>query len=106
MFADIVPGPGVRTAAVRFLDGIAGLPAGPAALARMADAAIVPLAVLPIDRRARRIELGEPIRPRPSPDGPAASDRDTLQRLADAWSAVIRRNPEWWAAVYPLDWEP
>jgi lauroyl/myristoyl acyltransferase len=104
MFADIVPDPGVRTIAVGFLDGVARLPAGPAALARMADAAIVPLAVLPLDRRAWRIELGEPIRPRPSAEGPAETDRDTLQRLADAWSEVIRRYPEWWAAVYPLAW--
>jgi KDO2-lipid IV(A) lauroyltransferase len=104
MFADIVPDPGVRTIAVRLLDGVAALPAGPAAIARMADAAIVPLAVLPLDQRAWKIELGEPIRPRPSADGPAAVDRDTLQRLADAWSAMIRRHPEWWAAVYPLDW--
>jgi hypothetical protein len=64
----------------------------------------VPLAVLPLDRRAWKIELGEPIVPRPSADGPAAADRDTLQRLADAWSEVIRRHPEWWAAVYPLAW--
>jgi lauroyl/myristoyl acyltransferase len=105
MLADIVPDPGVRTMAVRFLDGVAGLPAGPAALARMADAAIVPLAVLPLDRRAWKIELGEPIRARRSGDGAAATDGDTLQRLADAWSEVIRRHPEWWAAVYPLAWE-
>jgi lauroyl/myristoyl acyltransferase len=105
MFADIVPDPGVRTIAVRFLDGVAALPAGPAALARMAGAVIVPLAVLPLDQRAWKIELGEPISPRPSADGPAAADRDTLQRLADAWSEVIRRDPEWWAAVYPLAWE-
>jgi lauroyl/myristoyl acyltransferase len=104
MFADIVPDPGVRTIAVRFLDGVAALPAGPAALARMSGAAIVPLAVLPLDQRAWKIELGEPIIPRPSADGPAAADRDTLQRLADAWSDVIRRDPEWWAAVYPLAW--
>ncbi len=105
MFADIVPDPGVRTIAVRFLDGVARLPAGPAALARIAGAVIVPLAVLPLDQRAWRIELGDPIRPRPSAGGPAAADRDTLQRLADAWTAVIRRDPEWWAAVYPLAWE-
>jgi lauroyl/myristoyl acyltransferase len=105
MFADIVPEPGVRTIAVRFLDGIAGLPAGPAALARMADAVIVPLAVLPLDQRAWLIELGEPIHPRRSADGAAATDRATLQRLADAWSDVIRRYPEWWAAVYPLAWD-
>lgn len=105
MLADIVPDPGVRTMAVRFLDGVAWLPAGPAALARMADAAIVPLAVLPLDQRAWRIELGEPIRARRSADGAAAADGDTLQRLADAWSEVIRRHPEWWAAVYPLAWD-
>jgi lauroyl/myristoyl acyltransferase len=105
MFADIVPDPGVRTIAVRFLDGVARLPAGPAALARMGDAVIVPLAVLPLDQRAWKIELGEPIHPRTSAAGPAGADRDTLQRLADAWSDVIRRGPEWWAAVYPLAWE-
>jgi lauroyl/myristoyl acyltransferase len=104
MFADIVPDPGVRTIAVSFLDGVARLPAGPAALARMADAVIVPVAVLPLDQRAWKIGLGQPIHPRASAEGPAATDRDTLQRLADAWSEVIGRSPEWWAAVYPLCW--
>ena len=104
MFSDIVPGAGVRTLPVRFLDDVAWLPAGPAALARMTDAVIVPLAVLPLDRRAWVIELGEPIDPRRAGGDAASADHETLQRMADAWSDVIRRYPEWWAAVYPLDW--
>ena len=104
MFSDIVPTAGVRTLPVRFLDGVAWLPAGPAALARMADAVIVPLAVLPLDRRAWVIELGEPIDPRTADGDGASADHETLQRMADAWSDLIRRYPEWWAAVYPLRW--
>lgn len=103
MFADIVPTPHQRTLEVDFLDGRVRLPAGPAALARMSGATVVPLAVLPVDRRAWVAHLGEPIAAPPPRAGDDA-DRATLQRLADAWSDVIRRHPEWWAAVYPLDW--
>jgi len=104
MFSDIVPEADVRTLPVRFLDDVAWLPAGPAALARMADAVIVPLAVLPLDRRAWVIELGDPIDPRLAEGDAASADHAILQRMADAWSDVIRRHPEWWAAVYPLEW--
>jgi KDO2-lipid IV(A) lauroyltransferase len=104
MFSDIVPEAGMRMLPVRFLDDVAWLPAGPAALARMADAVIVPLAVLPLDRRAWVIELGDPIDPRRAGGNGASADHETLQQMADAWSQVIRRYPEWWAAVYPLDW--
>jgi lauroyl/myristoyl acyltransferase len=103
MFADIVAMPGVRTLAVDFLDGRVRLPAGPAAIARMSGATIVPLAVLPVDRRAWVAHLGRPI-PAPPVRAGEDADRETLQRLADAWGEVIARNPEWWAAVYPLDW--
>jgi KDO2-lipid IV(A) lauroyltransferase len=103
MFADIVAMPGVRTLEVDFLGGRVRLPAGPATLARMSGATIVPLAVLPVDRRAWVAHLGDPI---PAPPVRAGKDGDhaTLQRLAAAWGDVIARSPEWWAAVYPLDW--
>jgi KDO2-lipid IV(A) lauroyltransferase len=102
MFADIAM-PGVRTLEVDFLDARVRLPAGPAALARMSGATIVPLAVLPVDRRAWVAHLGEPI-PAPPVRAGEEADRETLERLADAWGTVIARHPDWWAAVYPLDW--
>jgi lauroyl/myristoyl acyltransferase len=103
MFADIVAMPGVRTLEVDFLDARVRLPAGPAALARMSGATIVPLAVLPVDRRAWVAHLGEPI-PAPPMRAGEEADRQTLGRLAAAWGDVIARHPDWWAAVYPLDW--
>ena len=102
MFADMTPD-GVRTMDVPFLDGVAALPAGPAVLARLAQVPIVPLAVLPIDRRAWLIRLGDPIPPPPRRAGEAA-ERRALEAMAAAWTAEIRRNPQQWAAVYPLRW--
>jgi KDO2-lipid IV(A) lauroyltransferase len=103
MFADIVALPGMRTLEVRLLDGTVRLPAGPATLARLSGAAIVPLAVLPLDARAWRIQLGDPILP-PARDAGPDADRATLQRMADSWTDVISRHPDHWAAVYPLEW--
>jgi lauroyl/myristoyl acyltransferase len=102
MFSDIAP-PGVATAPVRLGAGVVELPLGPATLARLGGAPIVPMAVLPMGPRAWRVELGAAIEPAPRQAG-QAGDAEVLQRLADAWSAVIRRHPEQWAAVYPLRW--
>ena len=103
VFSDILPDRGMRTVAVRLLDAVAELPSGAAALARMTGAPIFPLAVLPLDHRAWLIELGAEI-PAPPRSSGASGEHATMQALADAWTAVIRRVPEQWAAVYPLDW--
>lgn len=103
MFADIVPDARTRTLPVRFLDGTVALPAGPAALARMSGAVIVPLAVLPLDARAWVAHLGTPI-PAPPRRSGSHGEQAALQQLADDWSAVIREHPDQWAAVYPLAW--
>jgi KDO2-lipid IV(A) lauroyltransferase len=105
MFSDIVAGPGVATAPVRLGAGVVELPLGPATLARLGGAPILPVAVLPIAPRAWRAVVGAPIEPAPRGSG-AAGDAEVLQRMADAWSEVIRRYPEQWAAVYPLRWHP
>jgi KDO2-lipid IV(A) lauroyltransferase len=102
LFSDIAAA-GVATAAVRLLDGIVELPLGPATLGRIGDAPIVPFAVLPVAPRAWRVLLGSPIEPAGRSEG-AAGDVAVLQRIADVWTAVIRRHPEHWAAVYPLRW--
>ena len=35
---------------------------------------------------------------------PAAGERAVLQQLADRWTETIRRNPEHWAAPFPINW--
>lgn len=102
LLADIVP-PGARTFAVRLLDGTVDLPAGPATLARIGNAVVVPLAVLPIAPRAWRVVLGDPIEPPSRRSGRGGEQRMT-QALADAWEPWLREYPEHWAAVYPLSW--
>jgi len=91
-----------RRYAVRFGDGVAHLPAGLVALARLASAPIVPFAVLPNGHRTWRAELSAPIAP------PAAEDDEqvVLQRVADRWTELIRAHPDHWSANFPIAWEP
>jgi lauroyl/myristoyl acyltransferase len=102
LLGDIVV-PGMRTYPTRFLDGVAELPAGVAALSRLTGAAIVPMAILPEAPRRWRVELGTPI-PAPARASRRDGERTALQALADAWTATIRANVEHWAAVYPIPW--
>ena len=102
LLGDIVA-PGMRTYPTRFLDGIAELPAGVAALSRLTGAAIVPMAILPEAPRRWRVELGEPISA-PARTSRREGERAALQALADAWTPTIRANVEHWAAVYPIPW--
>lgn len=98
--------PGMRTYPVRLLDGACELPAGPAALARLAGSPVVPFAVVPGERpRSWRIEVEPPLEPPARTDG-EAGEADLLQRLADRWTEQLRRHPEHWAAVYPMRWHP
>lgn len=92
-----------RSYRVRFLDAEANLPGGTVALARLCGAPIVPFAVLPLGRRRWRVVIEPPLFPpgRGSRDG---GEQRLLQELVDRWSAVIRSNPEHWAAVYPIPW--
>jgi lauroyl/myristoyl acyltransferase len=102
MLGDIVM-PGMRTYPVRFLDAVAELPAGIAALARLTEAAIVPMAILPEAPRRWVVDLGEPI-PAPPRSSGREGEQTALQKLADAWTAAIRAHAEHWAAVYPITW--
>lgn len=95
--------PGMRTAEVTLLGKPILLPSGPAALARMAGAPLLPFAVLPIDVRAWRLWIGEAIPPPPRRSG-RAGEAATMQTLAGAWSDLLRRYPTQWAAVEPLGW--
>jgi lauroyl/myristoyl acyltransferase len=54
---------GMRGHVVRFLDAGCILPGGPAAIARLAQAPLIPFAVYPNGERRRRQELGIPIEP-------------------------------------------
>jgi KDO2-lipid IV(A) lauroyltransferase len=94
--------PGMRTFPVRFLDGCLELPAGPAALARLAGSPVLPFCILPIAPRAWRVVLGEAIEP--PPRRAREAERDLLQALADVWSMWIRANPEQWEAFDPMPW--
>jgi lauroyl/myristoyl acyltransferase len=97
--------PGMRTYRVRLLDGDVELPAGPAALARLSGAPIVPFAVLPDGDRRWRIEILEPVPP-PSQAGGRQEEQATLQDVADRLGEVLRTDIEHWAAVYPMRWVP
>jgi lauroyl/myristoyl acyltransferase len=102
VLADVAQ-PGMRTAEVTMLGAPLLLPAGPAALSRIARAPLLPFAVLPIDTRAWRLWIGEPIGPPPRASGRAGEIAAT-QALADVWSEIIRAHPTHWAAVYPMPW--
>ena len=96
---------GMRTYPVRLLDAVAELPAGPATLARLCGAPLVPFSVLPLGPRRWRIEVEPPL---PPPDRSAGEDgeRALLQALADRWTDTLRTHAEHWAAVYPITWWP
>jgi lauroyl/myristoyl acyltransferase len=96
---------GMRTYAVRLLDAVAELPAGPVALARLCGSPIVPFSVLPEAPRRWRVEIESPLWPPPRDSG-EAGERALLQELADRWSVTLRTHAEHWAAVYPMTWRP
>lgn len=95
--------PWMRTCAVRFLDAVAELPAGPAVLARLCGTPIVPFSVLPVAQRHWRIEIEPPLYP-PERNGGEKAERELLQQLADRWTVTLRAHAEHWAAVYPMTW--
>ena len=78
---------GERTYAVRFLDSVAELPAGPAVLARVCGAPVVPFSVLPLARRRWRIEVEPPLYA-PDRNGGVEVEKVLLQKLADRWTVT------------------
>ena len=95
--------PWMRTYAVRLLDAVAELPAGPAVLARLCGTPIVPFSVLPEAQRRWRIEIEAPLYP-PARNGGEPAERELLQQLADRWTKTLCEHAEHWAAVYPMTW--
>jgi KDO2-lipid IV(A) lauroyltransferase len=95
--------PGMRGHIVRFLDAECIMPGGPAAIARLGQAPLVPFAVYPDGLRRWRIELGTPIAP-PAQQGGHADEQRATQELANAFTDVIRRTPQQWDAVDPIPW--
>ena len=93
-----------RAHRVRFLDGVAALPAGIVSLARLCQAPIVPFTFLPRGARRWVGRFEPPVEP-PARDGDTAEERRVLQLLADRWSDVVRTSPEHWAASFPIAWE-
>lgn len=94
---------GMRTYPVRLLDGVAELPAGPVALARLCGTPLVPFSVLPDAPRQWRVEVESPLWP-PARETGETGERALLQELADRWSVTLRAHAEHWAAVYPMTW--
>ena len=94
---------GMRTYAVKLLDAVAELPAGPVTLARLCGTPLVPFTVLPLGPRRWRVAIESPLWP-PARDTGQAGERALLQELADRWSLTLATNREHWAAVYPLTW--
>jgi lauroyl/myristoyl acyltransferase len=93
----------MRTHPVHLLDGVAELPAGAAALARLCGSPIVPFTVLPLAPRRWRVTVEPPLLA-PSRNGGVEAEMALLQELADRWSVTLRENAEHWAAVYPMTW--
>lgn len=96
---------GMRTYAVKLLDAVAELPAGPVALSRLCGTPIVPFTVVPDAARRWRVEIEPPLGPPPR-EGGEEGERELLQELADRWSVSLRAHAEHWAAVYPIAWRP
>jgi lauroyl/myristoyl acyltransferase len=95
----------MRAYPVRFLDGVAALPAGAVALARLCGSPIVPFTVLPVAPRRWRVDVESALDP-PARGGGTQAEHALLQELADRWTAQLRAHPEHWAAVYPIAWHP
>jgi len=92
--------PGRRGRMVDFVDARCVLPGGPAAIAGIGHASLMPFAVCPAGPRRWRRELGGPIAA-PTRAGRADDERRATQELADPFGAVIRRMPEQWDAADP-----
>jgi KDO2-lipid IV(A) lauroyltransferase len=89
---------------VAFCDSAAWLPAGVVALSRITDAPIVPFEVLPEGPRRWRVQLGPLIEP-PLRKAANEGERETLQLLADHWTAILRQYPQHWAARFSIGWD-
>ena len=72
-------------------------------LARLSGAVIVTYSVLPVGPRRWHATIEAPIEP-PLPGGGDEAERLVLQQLADRWSALVRANPQHWAASFPIAW--
>lgn len=80
---------------VAFAHGRILVPPGPAKLARLTGAPILPVvSIRELDGRVR-IVIGAPIDPPELPEG----DHAALQRLADALSEQVMRHPEQWLTL-------
>lgn len=88
---------------VRFCDTFAELPAGGVTLARLYQVPIVGFSVVRLGRRRWHVTLDPPLAPPPRRAG-VAGDQETLQVLADRWTAVLGRHPDQWSASYDIAW--
>jgi lauroyl/myristoyl acyltransferase len=103
VLGDDATGPRPRMHKVRFCDTNAELPAGGVTLARLYQAPIVGFCVVRLGRRRWRATLYPPVDP-PARRSGVAGDQETLQRLADSWSEMVRDHADQWSASYPIAW--
>jgi KDO2-lipid IV(A) lauroyltransferase len=92
-----VTGKGV---AVELFGGETTVPAGPAALAELTDSVLLPVVVFFKEGSGYRIEVGDPVE---VPKGGTRAERVKLgsQRVADAMSVQIRKQPSQWHLFQP-----
>jgi KDO2-lipid IV(A) lauroyltransferase len=86
--------------AVEFFGEETMVPAGPAALAELTGAVILPVVVFFKDSGGYRIEVGDPVK---IPEDGTRSERVKLgsQRVANALEAQIRKHPSQWHLFQP-----
>jgi KDO2-lipid IV(A) lauroyltransferase len=103
VLADDAWGDAPRSYRVRFLDGVAELPGGVVALARLCGTPIVSFYVLPRAPRRWVVTVDPPVEP-PGRDEGREGERRMLQALADRWGEMIRAHPDRWSAAYRIHW--
>lgn len=86
--------------AVELFGGETTVPAGPVALAELTDSVLLPVVVFFKEGSGYRIEVGDPVE---VPKGGTRAERVKLgsQRVADAMSVQIRKQPSQWHLFQP-----
>ncbi|MFG0304692.1 MAG: lysophospholipid acyltransferase family protein [Phycisphaerales bacterium JB040] len=93
--------PGQRGVEVPFLGGRLRVPTGPARLARLAGAPVIPVFAIETDDGGVRVELTEPIEPGEHPARPGEPDPIT-PIVAHRIEGVVRAYPTQWLCLHPV----
>lgn len=103
VLGDDASGDRPRLHKVDFCGTAAELPAGAVTLARLYQSPIVGFAIVRLGPRRWKAIVDQPLEP-PARRSGVAGDVETLQTLADRWTALVREFPDQWAASYPIAW--